>query len=170
MKNIVKINNLSLQYKKISSRINFSLKKILNNGDFINGSEVKSLEEILKKRLKVNNVATCGNGTDAIQIALMSLNLKPGSEVIMPSFSYISTIETVVMLGLKPILIDVKEETFNIDESKITKYISKNTKVIIAVHLYGQNSNMEKIIKIAKKNKLFVIEDAAQSIDSEVKL
>ena len=74
MKNIVKINNLSLQYKKISSRINFSLKKILNNGDFINGSEVKSLEEILKKRLKVNNVATCGNGTDAIQIALMSLN------------------------------------------------------------------------------------------------
>ena len=169
MSKIIKINNLNSQYKELSSEIIKSINKVFKSSNFINGKEVTDFEKNLQKRYKVKNVITCANGTDAIQIAIMSLNLRKGSEVIMPSFSYISTIETVVMLGMKPILVDVDANTFNIDVLKINNHINKKTKLIIPVHLYGQNSNMEDIMKIANKNNLFVIEDAAQAIDSDIK-
>ncbi len=127
---------------------------------------VKIFENNIKKLTKAKFVVSCGNGTDALQIALMSLNLKKNDEIIMPAFSYISVIEMTVLLGLKPVLVDVNYESFHIDEKKIEDKISSKTKVIVPVHLYGQNSNMLAIKNIAKKYKLFIIEDAAQSISS----
>ncbi len=162
----IKFNNLYQEHNLIKKNLEKKFKKLFKSTDFINGTEVKIFEENLKKITKSKYAVSCGNGTDALQISLMSLDLKQNDEVIIPAFSYISIIETTVLLGLKPILVDVNYDTFNIDEKKIESKITNKTKVIVPVHLFGQNCNMNIIKRIAKKYKLFIIEDSAQSIST----
>jgi len=167
-----KINMVDLQgqYKKIRWQVNREIKKVLKSAAFINGPIVKEFELNLKEFLGTKNVIPCANGTDALQIALMSLGLEKGDEVITTNFSFASTIEVILLLGLKPILVDIDSETFNIDPTIIEKRITNKTRAIIPVHLYGQSCRMNEIMEIAKRNRLFVIEDNAQALGSKVKL
>jgi dTDP-4-amino-4,6-dideoxygalactose transaminase len=167
-----KINMVDLQgqYKKIRWQVNREIKKVLKSAAFINGPIVKEFELNLKDFLGTKNVIPCANGTDALQIALMSLGLEKGDEVITTNFSFASTIEVILLLGLKPILVDIDSKTFNIDPTLIEKRITSKTRAIIPVHLYGQSCRMNEIMEIAKRNKLFVIEDNAQALGSKVKL
>tara|TARA_B100000401_G_scaffold336687_1_gene235381 strand:- start:70 stop:1206 length:1137 start_codon:yes stop_codon:yes gene_type:complete len=167
-----KINMVDLQgqYKKIRWQVNREIKKVLKSAAFINGPIVKEFETNLKDFLGTKNVIPCANGTDALQVALMSLGLEKGDEVITTNFSFASTIEVILLLGLKPILADIDSKTFNIDPAMIKNRISSRTKAIIPVHLYGQSCRMNEIMEIAKENKLFVIEDNAQALGSKVKL
>ena len=167
-----KINMVDLQgqYKKIRWQVNREIKKVLKSAAFINGPIVKEFELNLKDFLGTKNVIPCANGTDALQIALMSLGLEKGDEVITTNFSFASTIEVILLLGLKPILVDIDSKTFNIDPSLIEKRITSKTRAIIPVHLYGQSCRMNEIMEIAKENNLFVIEDNAQALGSKVKL
>ena len=162
--------DLQGQYKKIRWQVNREIKKVLKSAAFINGPIVKEFETNLKDFLGTKNVIPCANGTDALQVALMSLGLEKGDEVITTNFSFASTIEVILLLGLKPILVDIDSKTFNIDPAMIKNRISSRTKAIIPVHLYGQSCRMNEIIEIAKENKLFVIEDNAQALGSKVKL
>ena len=156
--------DLKGQYLKIKNEVDSRINSCIDSTAFINGPEVKTFEENLKRYLNVKNVISCANGTDALQISLMSLNLKPGDEVICPAFTYVATAEVIVLLGLKPILCDVDNKTFNVTVEHIEKVISKKTKAIIPVHLYGQSCDMEGIMGLAKKYNLHVIEDNAQAI------
>jgi len=167
-----KINMVDLQgqYKKIRSEVNREIKKVLKSATFINGPIVKEFELNLKDFLETKNVIPCANGTDALQVALMSLGVEKGDEVITTNFSFASTIEVILLLGLKPILVDIDPKTFNIDPTMIEKRITNKTRAIIPVHLYGQSCRMNEIMEIAKRNKLFVIEDNAQALGSKVKL
>jgi len=167
-----KINMVDLkgQYKKIRWQVNREIKKVLKSAAFINGPIVKEFELNLKEFLGTKNVIPCANGTDALQIALMSLGLENGDEVITTNFSFASTIEVILLLGLKPILVDIDPKTFNIDPIMIENRITSKTRAIIPVHLFGQSCRMNEIMEIAKKNKLFVIEDNAQALGSKVKL
>jgi len=167
-----KINMVDLQgqYKKIRWQVNREIKKVLKSAAFINGPIVKEFELNLKEFLGTKNVIPCANGTDALQIALMSLGLEKGDEIITTNFSFASTIEVILLLGLKPILVDIDSETFNIDPTIIEKRITNKTRAIIPVHLYGQSCRMNEIMEIAKRNRLFVIEDNAQALGSKVKL
>jgi len=167
-----KINMVDLQgqYKKIRWQVNREINKVLKSAAFINGPIVKEFELNLKDFLGTKNVIPCANGTDALQIALMCLGLEKGDEVITTNFSFASTIEVILLLGLKPILVDIDSKTFNIDPKMIEKRITNKTRAIIPVHLYGQSCRMNEIMEIAKRNKLFVIEDNAQALGSKVKL
>jgi len=167
-----KINMVDLQgqYKKIRREVNREIKKVLKSATFINGPIVKEFELNLKDFLGTKNVIPCANGTDALQVALMSLGLEKGDEVITTNFSFASTIEVILLLGLKPILVDIDPKTFNIDPTMIENRITNKTRVIIPVHLFGQSCRMNEIMEIAKRNKLFVIEDNAQALGSKVKL
>ena len=162
--------DLQGQYKKIRWQVNREIKKVLKSAAFINGPIVKEFETNLKDFLGTKNVIPCANGTDALQVALMSLGLEKGDEVITTNFSFASTIEVILLLGLKPILVDIDSKTFNIDPAMIKNRITSRTKAIIPVHLYGQSCRMNEIMEIAKENKLFVIEDNAQALGSKVKL
>ena len=155
------------QYRSIQEEIDTALLRAVRSGNYINGPEVKSFQESLEKYLSIKNVIPCANGTDALQIAIMALDLKPGDEVIVPAFSYIATAEVLALLGLIPVWVDVHPNTFNIDSEAIEAVITTRTKAIIPVHLFGQCANMEAILRIAKKNRLFVIEDTAQAIGSK---
>tara|TARA_B100000475_G_scaffold199779_1_gene182747 strand:- start:845 stop:1981 length:1137 start_codon:yes stop_codon:yes gene_type:complete len=167
-----KINMVDLQgqYKKIRWQVNREIKKVLKSAAFINGPIVKEFETNLKDFLGTKNVIPCANGTDALQVALMSLGLEKGDEVITTNFSFASTIEVILLLGLKPILVDIDSKTFNIDPAMIKNRITSRTRAIIPVHLYGQSCRMNEVMEIAKENKLFVIEDNAQALGSKVKL
>ena len=163
-------DSLQGQYKKIRWQVNREINKVLKSAAFINGPIVKEFELNLKDFLGTKNVIPCANGTDALQIALMCLGLEKGDEVITTNFSFASTIEVILLLGLKPILVDIDSKTFNIDPKMIEKRITNKTRAIIPVHLYGQSCRMNEIMEIAKRNKLFVIEDNAQALGSKVKL
>ena len=167
-----KINMVDLQgqYKKIRWQVNREIKRVLKSAAYINGPIVKEFETNLKDFLGTKNVIPCANGTDALQVALMSLGLEKGDEVITTNFSFASTIEVILLLGLKPILVDIDSKTFNIDPAMIKKRITSKTRAIIPVHLYGQSCRMNEIMQIAKENNLFVIEDNAQALGSKVKL
>tara|TARA_B100000131_G_scaffold318835_1_gene363507 strand:+ start:355 stop:1491 length:1137 start_codon:yes stop_codon:yes gene_type:complete len=167
-----KINMVDLQgqYKKIRWQVNREIKRVLKSAAYINGPIVKEFEINLKDFLGTKNVIPCANGTDALQVALMSIGLEKGDEVITTNFSFASTIEVILLLGLKPILVDIDSKTFNIDPAMIKKRITSKTRAIIPVHLYGQSCRMNEIMEIAKENKLFVIEDNAQALGSKVKL
>ncbi len=167
MNNNIQMVDLKSQYQNIKSKINEAILKVIENGQFIKGPDVKLFEENLKSYLKVKHVIACANGTDALQIAMMALNLKPGDEIIVPVFTYIATAEVIGLLGLKPIMVDVESENFCIDVTKIENVISPNTKAIVPVHLFGQCANMDDIMNLAKKHSLFVIEDTAQAIGSK---
>ena len=161
--------DLNGQYRKIRWQINREIKKVIKSSAFINGPVVKEFQNNLQNYLNVRHVIPCANGTDALQIALMALDLKRGDEVITTNFSFASTIEVILLLGLKPVIVDIDPKTFNIDPSLIESKITKKTKVIIPVHLFGQSCRIEEIIEIANKNNLQVIEDNAQALGAKYK-
>jgi UDP-2-acetamido-2-deoxy-ribo-hexuluronate aminotransferase len=163
----IEMVDLKNQYLKIKSEIDKSILNAVAEADYINGNEVDIFTKKISTFLNVPFTITCGNGTDALQIALMSLNLNQGDEVIVPAFTYAATAEVICLLGLIPVLIDVDIDTFNVSIDDLSKVTTKKTKVIIPVHLFGQCSNMDEIINFAKINDLFVIEDSAQSLGSE---
>ena len=166
-----KINMVDLngQYRKIRWQVNREIKKVINSSSFINGPIVKEFQNNLQKYVDVKHVIPCANGTDALQIALMALELKSGDEIITTNFSFASTIEVILLLGLKPVVVDIDPRTFNINPSLIQDKITDKTKAIIPVHLYGQSCRMEEILEIANKNNLQIIEDNAQALGSKYK-
>lgn len=159
--------DLMAQYQKIKPQVDEAILGIMESAQFINGPEVKSFQAELENYLGVKHVIPCANGTDALQIALMSLGVQPGDEVITPSFTFIATTEVVALLGIKPVFVDVDKDTFCIDPSKIEAAITDKTKAIIPVHLYGQAANMDEIMAVANKHNLKVIEDNAQAIGGD---
>ena len=156
--------DLSQQYQNIKPAIDKAIMDVVSSAKFINGPDVLLFQQELASYLGVKHVITCGNGTDALQISMMGLGLKPGDEVITPSYTYIATTEVIGLLGLKPVFIDCDPKTFNISPKAIKSAITSRTKAIVPVHLYGQSCEMQEIIKIAKDYNLFVIEDNAQAI------
>lgn len=152
------------QYQLIKDQVDDSILQILNRATFINGPEVLAFQEALENYVGVKHVIPCANGTDALQIAMMGLGLQPGDEVITADFTFAATVEVIALLKLTPVLVDVEEDTFNINPSAIEKAITPRTKAIVPVHLFGQCANMEAIMEIARKHDLYVIEDAAQAI------
>lgn len=155
------------QYKKIKPEVDSAISEILSNASFINGPAVKQFQTNLEKYLGIKHVIPCANGTDALQVAMMALNLQPGDEVITTSFTFIATAEVIALLRLTPVLVDVDPETFNIDPAAIERAITPRTKAIVPVHLFGQSADMDAIMEIANKHNLFVIEDNAQAIGAD---
>lgn len=156
--------DLKTQYEKIKTEINFAIQEVIDQTAFINGPHVKKFAEELRAYTGAGFVIPCANGTDALQIAMMALDFKPGDEVIVPAFTYVATVEVIALLGLKPIFIDVTSDTFELDVSQLEDKITSKTVGVVTVHLYGQCSNMEEILKICKKYDIRVIEDTAQAI------
>lgn len=155
------------QYKKIKEEIDSAVLEIMSEASFINGPAVKNFQKSFEEYLDVKHVIPCANGTDALQVALMALDLVPGDEVITTSFTFIATAEVIALLKLKPVLVDVLPETFNIDPAAIEKAITPKTKAIIPVHLFGQSADIHSIKKIAEKHDLYIIEDNAQAIGAD---
>ena len=152
------------QYLAIKAEVDGAIQEVLDSAAYINGKVVKDFAQNLSTYLGVEHVIPCANGTDALQIAMMALDLKPGDEIITPSFTYIATTEVVALLGLKPVFVDVDPISFCMDIESLKKAITPKTKLIVPVHLYGHAAPMEEIMEIAKANNLFVIEDNAQAI------
>jgi UDP-2-acetamido-2-deoxy-ribo-hexuluronate aminotransferase len=163
----IQMVDLKRQYEKIKSEVDQGIQEVINNTQFIKGPQIKQFEKDLQEALNVNHVIACANGTDALQIAMMALDLKPGDEVLLPVFTYVATAEVIALLGLTPVMIDVDPDTFCIDVDLIESKISKKAKAIVPVHLFGQCANMDEILRIAEKHKLFVIEDTAQAIGAK---
>lgn len=159
--------DLATQYQAIKSDIDSAIQEVLDSSVYIGGPVVQRFQKSLESYLNVKHVIPCANGTDALQIAMMALGLKPGDEVITPSFTYIATTEVIALLGLTPVFVDVDHQTFCIDPAKIEAAITPKTKAIVPVHLYGQACDMDAIMEIAQKHNLFVIEDNAQGIGSD---
>ena len=159
--------DLKQQYLHIKEKVDAAVLGVLDSTIFIGGAQVNDFATNLAKYLGVKHVIPCANGTDALQIAMMALDLKPGDEVITPSFTYVATTEVIALLKLKPVFVEVDSKTFCIDPQAIKKAITPKTKAIVPVHLYGQACDMEEIMAIAKEHNLFVIEDNAQAIGSE---
>ncbi len=163
----IQMVDLKGQHNKIRDEIDAAIKKVVDSAAFINGPEVETFRNRLKEYLDIKHVITCGNGTDALQIALMALETEPGDEVITTPFTFIATAEAISLLKLKPVFVDIHSRTFNIDTSSIEPAVTSKTKVILPVHLYGQCADMEFIMDLAGKHDLKVIEDAAQALGSE---
>jgi dTDP-4-amino-4,6-dideoxygalactose transaminase len=160
----IQMVDLKGQYNKIKAEVDAGIQEVINNTQFIKGPQIKVFEENLAQYLNVKHVIACANGTDALQIAMMALDLKPGDEIILPVFTYVATAEVIALLGLTPVMIDVEPETFCIDINLIESKITSKTKAIVPVHLFGQCANMDEIMRIAAKYNLFVIEDTAQAL------
>lgn len=165
--NDIQMVDLGGQYEKIRDAIDQAVLNVVRSTAYINGPEVKAFSEDLERYLGVKHVIPCANGTDALQIAMMALDLKPGDEVITPNFTFIATVEVVALLGLKPVIVDVDPDTFNMNPEKVRSAITDRTKVIAPVHLFGQCADMDAILAIAKEHNLYVIEDTAQAISSD---
>jgi dTDP-4-amino-4,6-dideoxygalactose transaminase len=163
----IQMVDLQGQYYKIKAEIDKEIFKVIESTQFINGSAVKEFQKNLENYLAVKHVIPCANGTDALQIAMMALELKSGDEVITSDFTFIATVEAIALLGLKPVLVDVDPNSFLIDPLAIKKVITPRTKAIVPVHLFGQTANMEEILSIAKENRLYIIEDTAQAIGTD---
>lgn len=166
MENIQMVD-LHGQYLKIKSEVDAAIQEVINQTAFINGPQVKQFSTALEKYLGVKHVIPCANGTDALQIAMMALDLQPGDEVITTSYTYVATCEVIALLRLTPVFIEVNPNTFTMDPTAIEKAISSKTKAIVPVHLYGQCADMEEILAVAKKHNLYVIEDTAQAIGAQ---
>ena len=164
----IKLLDLSAQHKKLEPAITNAINEVIVASDFIKGKAVTRFEENLGAYLNNSLVIGVGNGTDALQLALLALGVKPGDEVIVPSFSYIATAEAVAVCGAIPVLVNVDSSTYTIDVASIKKAITSKTKVIIPVHLYGQPADMESIMELANLHDLKVIEDTAQAIGAEI--
>ena len=165
----IQMVDLKSQYEKIKTEVDAAIQNVLDNTAFINGPEVKAFQSELEKYLDVKHVIPCANGTDALQIAMMGLDLKPGDEVITADFTYVATAEVIALLGLTPVLVDVVPDSFEIDVKAIEKAITPKTKAIVPVHLFGQCADMDAIMALAKKHNLYVIEDTAQAIGASYK-
>lgn len=163
----IQMVDLHRQYLRLKPELDEAMQRVIDSCAFINGPQVKSFATQLANYLQVPYVIPCGNGTDALQIALMALGLQPGDEVILPAFTYVAAAEVIVLLGLTPVLVDVDAQTFNIDVRKIEAAISEKTKAIIAVHLFGQSCDMESLMALAEAHHLFVVEDNAQSLGAD---
>ena len=156
--------DLQGQYLQIKQEIDEAIQSILNSSRFIKGPQVQQFEMNLSAYLRGSKVVSCANGTDALQIAMMALDINPGDEIIVPAFTYVATAEVIALLGLTPVMVDVDLATFNIDIESLAGAITSKTKAIVPVHLYGQCSNMEAIMNIANQHDLYIIEDNAQAI------
>ncbi len=161
--------DLRAQYEKLRPEIDEAVSTVINSASFIRGPQVRQFEDELKAYLGAQHVISCANGTDALQIAMMALDFKPGDEVITTNFTFISTVEVVAFMGLKLVLVDPYDGTYNISVEAIRNCITPKTKAIVPVHLFGQCANMEEIINIANEYDLYVIEDAAQASGAEYK-
>jgi UDP-2-acetamido-2-deoxy-ribo-hexuluronate aminotransferase len=160
----IQMVDLKGQYDKIAAIVNASIQEVLDTNTYINGPQVHSFQKSLEDYLDVKHVIPCANGTDALQIAMMGLGLKPGDEVITADFTFAATVEVIALLQLTPVLVDVDMENMNISIDAIKKAITPKTKAIVPVHLFGRAANMEAIMAIANEHNLFVIEDNAQAI------
>jgi dTDP-4-amino-4,6-dideoxygalactose transaminase len=163
----IQMVDLKGQYLNIKSEVDKAIQSVIDRTQFIKGSDVKEFEQNLAAYLQVKHVISCANGTDALQIAMMALELKPGDEVIVPVFTYIATAEVIGLLGLVPVLVDVDPESFCIDVNQVAAKITSKTKAVVPVHLFGQCANMEELMKVAVSNNLYVIEDTAQAIGAK---
>jgi len=164
--NSISMVDLQGLYNKIKPEIDQAIQQVIDNTTFIKGPDVKAFENELAGYLGVKHVIACANGTDALQISLMALDLKPGDEVITPSFTFISTVEVAALLGLKPVIADVDPKTFNIDLASVERSITPRTRAIIPVHLFGQCAPMDELLALARKHNLTVIEDTAQALSA----
>lgn len=160
----IQMVDLKGQYENIKETVNNSIQEVLDTNTYINGPEVHKFQKNLEKYLGAKHVIPCANGTDALQIAMMALDLKPGDEVITADFTFAATVEVIALLQLTPVLVDVEIDTFNISVEAIKKAITPKTKAIVPVHLFGQAANMEAIMQLAQEHNLYVIEDNAQAI------
>ncbi|MCB0734866.1 MAG: DegT/DnrJ/EryC1/StrS family aminotransferase [Bacteroidetes bacterium] len=162
----IQMVDLHGQYLKIKKDVDQAIQGVIDSTAFINGGEVKEFAQELAEYLNVKHVIPCANGTDALQVAFMALGLKPGDEVIVPVFTYVATAEVIALLGLKPVMVDVHPDTFNIDVDQARSKITANTKAIVPVHLFGQCADMDAVMELANEFNLFVVEDTAQAIGS----
>ena len=160
----IQMVDLQTQYQFIKPQVDAGMQEVLSSAQFINGPTVRNFQADLEAYLGVKHVIPCANGTDALQVAMMGLGLKSGDEVITADFTFAATVEVIALLGLTPVLVDVLPDTFNIDPDAVEKAITPNTKAIVPVHLFGQVADMDRIMDIAQKHDLFVIEDNAQGI------
>jgi UDP-2-acetamido-2-deoxy-ribo-hexuluronate aminotransferase len=163
----IQMVDLKSQYLKLKTEIDNGIIGVLNSTQFINGPAVRQFQKDLERYLNVEHVIPCANGTDALQIALMALDLKPGDEVIVPSFTYVATAEVIGLLNLKPVMVDVDPHTFNITSEIVEKAITSKTKAVVPVHLFGQCADMEGIMQLAQKYGFYVVEDNAQAIGAD---
>lgn len=163
----IQMVDLFSQYQKIKPQINNAIQEVLDSTAFIKGKAVSEFENNLATYTHSKHVVSCANGTDALQIALMALDLQPDDEIILPGFTYAATAEVIALLGLKPVMVDVNPDTFNLSIPELETAITARTKVIVPVHLFGQCSDMEPIMEIAEKYNLWIIEDNAQSLGAE---
>jgi dTDP-4-amino-4,6-dideoxygalactose transaminase len=162
----IQMVDLVTQYRRVQDQIDKAVLGVICSGKYINGDAVQIFSTELSEYLCVKHVIPCANGTDALQIALMALNLQPGDEVIVPAFTFVASAEVIALLKLTPVLVDVHPRTFNLDIGKIEAAISPRTKAILPVHLFGQTADMEPLMQIATKYDLHIVEDNAQSIGS----
>lgn len=162
--NKIQMVDLKGQYNKLKPQIDAAIQDVIDQTAFINGAPVQTFSDNLSKYLGGVHVIPCGNGTDAIQIALMALDLQPGDEVIVPSFTYVATAEVIALLGLTPVMTDVDPDTFMITPEEIERVVTSRSKAIVPVHLFGQCAPMEEILDVARRHQLFVIEDTAQAL------
>jgi UDP-2-acetamido-2-deoxy-ribo-hexuluronate aminotransferase len=163
----IRMVDLQAQYLRIKPEVDAAISEVLMSTAFIQGPPVKTFAESLSRYNQNVQVIPCANGTDALQIAMMALGMKPRDEIILPVHTYVATAEVIALLGLTPVFIDVDPKTFNIQVNDIEKVITAKTKAIVPVHLYGQCADMEPLLEIAKKNNLFVIEDLAQALGAD---
>jgi dTDP-4-amino-4,6-dideoxygalactose transaminase len=163
----IQMVDLKSQYEKIKSEVDKGIQEVIDSCAFINGPAVKTFQADLEDYLGVKHVIPCANGTDALQVSMMALGLKPGDEVITTSFTFIATAEVIALLELIPVLVDVEPDTFNIDPKAVEKSITAKTRAIVPVHLFGQCADMEALQEIADKHDLFIIEDACQAIGAD---
>ena len=165
--NKIEMVDLKGQYKKIKKEVDQALIECIESAEFINGKLVSKFSQNLSYYVGVKFVIPCANGTDALQIALMALDLKPGDEVIVPAFTYVATAEVIALLNLVPVMVDVMPDDFSINLSQVKKSITPKTKAIVPVHLFGQCTGMEELLQIAKENNIYVVEDTAQAIGAK---
>ncbi len=163
----IQMVDLVSQYSKIQKEVDSAVLDVIRSSAYINGPEVKNFQAELEKYLEAKHVIPCANGTDALQMAMMALGLKPGDEVITATFTFVATAEVIALLGLTPVLVDVDADTFMLNPEEVEKAITPKTKAIVPVHLFGQCADMESILAIAKKHNLYVIEDTAQAIGAD---
>jgi dTDP-4-amino-4,6-dideoxygalactose transaminase len=163
----IQMVDLQAQYARIKQDIDAGIQEVIDSAAFIKGPKVSAFQEHLEAYTGAKHVINVGNGTDALQIALMALGLKPGDEVITPTFTFIATAEVVALLGLTPVVVDVDWETMNMDIESVRRAITPRTKAIVPVHLFGQCAEMETLLALAKEHGLYVIEDACQAIGAQ---
>lgn len=163
----IQMVDLQSQYQRIKPEIDAAWQNIMESCAFINGPAVKQFQSDLEQYLHVKHVIPCGNGTEAIQVALMALDLQPGDEVITTTFTFIATAEVIALLRLTPVLVDVNPDTYNIDIQAVEKAITAKTKAVVPVHLFGQCADMEPLLQLAEKHHLHVVEDACQAIGAQ---